>query len=71
MLVTGLLGRRTVKLKELMAVTAGSVLELESAADVPVDILANGKLVARGEVVVYNSRFGIKITDIVEPWQRN
>ncbi|MBT9173533.1 MAG: Flagellar motor switch protein FliN [Syntrophomonadaceae bacterium] len=70
-LVTGLLGRRTVKLKELMAVTAGSVLELESNADVPVDILANGKLVARGEVVVYNNRFGIKITDIVEPWQRN
>ena len=70
-LVTALLGRKTVKLKELMAVTAGSVLELESTADVPVDILANGKLVARGEVVVYNKRFGIKITDIVEPWQRN
>jgi len=70
-LVTGLLGRRTVKLKELMAVTAGSVLELESTADVPVDILANGKLVARGEVVVYNNRFGIKITAIIEPWQRN
>lgn len=70
-LVTALLGRRTVKLRELLAVTAGSVLELESTADVPVDILANGKLVARGEVVVYNSRFGIKITDIVEPWQRN
>lgn len=69
--VTGLLGRRTVKLKDLMAVTAGSVLELESTADVPVDILANGKLVARGEVVVYNNRFGIRITDIVEPWQRN
>ncbi|MBS3898555.1 MAG: flagellar motor switch phosphatase FliY [Dethiobacter sp.] len=69
--VTGLLGRRTVKLKELMAVSAGTVLELESTAEVPVDILANGKLVARGEVVVYNNRFGIKITDIIEPWQRN
>jgi flagellar motor switch protein FliN/FliY len=69
--VTGLLGRRVLSLKELMAVTAGSVMELECPADAPVDILANGKLVARGEVVVYDDRFGIKITEIVQPWQRN
>lgn len=69
--VTGLFGRSTVALQELMAVTAGSVVELDCVPDAPVDILANGKLVARGEVVVVGDRFGIKITEILQPWQRS
>lgn len=68
--VTGLLGRRTLPLRELTKVTAGSVVELDCAADAPVDILANGKLVARGEVVTLKDRFGIKINEIIHPWQR-
>ncbi|MCW3488717.1 flagellar motor switch phosphatase FliY [Dethiobacter alkaliphilus] len=69
--ITGLLGRRKLPLKELMAAKAGSVVELSCPADAPVDILANGKLVARGEVVHYNERFGIKITEIMQDWKRN
>lgn len=66
--ITGLLGRRTVTIKQLMSIKSGSVVDLDCAADAPVDILANGKLVARGEVVVCNERFGIKITEILSPW---
>ncbi|MDW7651001.1 MAG: flagellar motor switch phosphatase FliY [Bacillota bacterium] len=68
--VSGLLGRRAISLKELMDVEAGSVVELDCSADTGIDILANGKLVARGEVVVHKDRFGVKITEILQPWQR-
>jgi flagellar motor switch protein FliN/FliY len=66
--VTGLLGRRIISLKELMNIAAGSVVELDCPADEPIEILANGKLVGRGEVVLNNDRFGIKITEMIQPW---
>ena len=66
--VTGLLGRRTISIKELMNIAAGSVVELDCPADEPIEILANGKLVGRGEVVLHNDRFGIKITEMIQPW---
>lgn len=69
--LAGLFGRCTITLQELMAVTSGSVVELDCTPDAPVDILANGKLVARGEIVVVGDRFGIKITEILQPWQRS
>jgi flagellar motor switch protein FliN/FliY len=48
----------------------GSVLELDKLAGEPLEVLVNGKLVARGEVVVVNEKFGIRLTDIISPLER-
>lgn len=69
--ITGLLGSRTLPLKKLMELAAGSVVDLNCAADAPLDVLANGRLVARGEIVLVNDRFGVKITEIIQPWPLN
>jgi flagellar motor switch protein FliN len=52
-------------MKDLLQLSVGSVVQLDKAADTPVDVYVNQKLVARGEVVVVEDRFGIKITEII------
>ncbi|MCL4154046.1 UNVERIFIED_CONTAM: hypothetical protein GTU68_014403 [Idotea baltica] len=57
-------------LRELLQLGQGSVVELERMIDEPLDVLVNGALVARGEVVVVDNKFGIRLTDIVSPEKR-
>ena len=61
------LGRVRLPMRELLALDAGSVVELDRSAESPVDVLVNGTMVARGEVVVVDGEFGVRITSIVEP----
>ncbi len=68
--VTVELGRTTVVVKDLLQLGQGSVLELDKLAGEPLEILVNGKLVAKGEVVVVNEKFGIRLTDIISPIER-
>jgi flagellar motor switch protein FliN/FliY len=63
--VTAELGRRRMTVRELLALTPGTVIELDRAAGSPVDVLVNGTLIARGEVVVIDEEFGIRIVEIV------
>jgi flagellar motor switch protein FliN/FliY len=60
------LGRLRMPLRDLLALEPGAVLELDRAADAPVDVLINGRLVARGEVVVIDGEFGVRVTDVVD-----
>lgn len=60
------LGRVKLPLRDLLSLAPGAVLELDRAADAPVDVLVNGCLVARGEVVVIDGEFGVRITAVVE-----
>ena len=64
------LGRTSILIKELLQLGQGSVLELNKLAGEPLEVLVNGKLIARGEVVVVNEKFGIRLTDIVSPVER-
>jgi flagellar motor switch protein FliN/FliY len=64
------LGRLRISIRELLQLNQGSVVKLDRPAGEPLDILANGCLIARGEVVVVNERFGVRITDIVNPEDR-
>jgi flagellar motor switch protein FliN/FliY len=64
------LGRTRVIIKDLLQLGQGSVLELDKLAGEPLEVLVNGKLVARGEVVVVNEKFGIRLTDIISPLER-
>ena len=68
--VTVELGRTRLTLRELLALTGGSVLELGKLAGEPLDVLVNGKLVARGECVMVNEKFGVRLTDIVSRSER-
>jgi len=68
--VTVELGRTNVVIKDLLQLGQGSVLELDKLAGEPLEILVNGKLVAKGEVVVVNEKFGIRLTDIISPVER-
>jgi flagellar motor switch protein FliN len=68
--VTVELGRTTLIIKDLLQLGQGSVLELDKLAGEPLEILVNGKLVAKGEVVVVNEKFGIRLTDIISPIER-
>lgn len=63
--VTAELGRRRMTVRDLLALTPGSVIELDRVAGTPVDVLVNGTLIARGEVVVIDEEFGIRIAEIV------
>lgn len=63
--VTVQLGSCQISMREVLHLNQGSVLQLDKLADSPVDVLVNDKLVARGEVVVIDNRFGIKITELV------
>jgi len=64
------LGRAKMQISELLQLGQGSVIELNKLAGEPVDIFINQKLIARGEVVVVNDKFGIKMTDILSPMER-
>jgi flagellar motor switch protein FliN/FliY len=66
--ISGVFGRRMLTIKELLSLTSGAVVELDCLAADPLEILANGKLVARGEVVLVGDNYGLKITEIVKPW---
>ena len=68
--VTVELGRTSVVIKDLLQLGQGSVLELDKLAGEPLEILVNGKLIAKGEVVVVNEKFGIRLTDIISPIER-
>lgn len=68
--VTVELGRTSIVIKDLLQLGQGSVLELDKLAGEPLEILVNGKLVAKGEVVVVNEKFGIRLTDIISPIER-
>ncbi|MDQ1520126.1 MAG: flagellar motor switch protein FliN [Actinomycetota bacterium] len=65
--VTAELGRRRMTVRDLLSLTPGAVIELDRAAGSPVDVLVNGTLIARGEVVVIDEEFGIRISEIVAP----
>jgi len=68
--VTVELGRTKMTLKEVLELSVGSLIELDKLTGEPVDILVNGKLIARGEVVVIDENFGVRITDIISPKER-
>ena len=68
--ITVELGRTTKKIKEILEFGQGSIIELDKLAGEPVDILVNGKHVAKGEVVVIDESFGVRITDIIHPSKR-
>jgi len=61
------LGRSRIVISELLQMSKGSIVELSKLAGEPMDIYVNGKLFARGEVVVVNEKFGVRLTDIVNP----
>ena len=63
-------GRARISIRELLSLNPGSVVKLQSAIGEPMDILVNGCLVARGEVVVVGEQFGIRIADVVSPEER-
>ncbi|MBI3728658.1 MAG: flagellar motor switch protein FliN [Burkholderiales bacterium] len=64
------LGRTKIAIKNLLQLAQGSVVELDGLAGEPMDVLVNGCLIAQGEVVVVNDKFGIRLTDIVTPAER-
>ena len=69
-LLTVELGRTKIAIKNLLQLAQGSVVELEGMAGEPMDVLVNGCLIAQGEVVVVNDKFGIRFTDIITPAER-
>lgn len=64
------LGRTRIPIKHILQLAQGSVIELDALAGEPMDVLVNGCLIAQGEVVVVNDKFGIRLTDIVTPNER-
>ena len=64
------LGRTKVSIKHILQLGQGSVVELDALAGEPMDVLVNGYLIAQGEVVVVNDKFGIRLTDVVTPSER-
>jgi len=64
------LGRTKIAIKNLLQLAQGSVVELEGLAGEPMDVLVNGCLIAQGEVVVVNDKFGIRLTDVITPSER-
>jgi flagellar motor switch protein FliN/FliY len=64
------LGRTRIPIKHILQLAQGSVVELDALAGEPMDVLVNGYLIAQGEVVVVNDKFGIRLTDIVTPSER-
>lgn len=63
-------GRARIPIRNLLQLNQGSVVELERAAGEPLDLYVNGTLIAQGEVVVVNDRFGVRLTDVVSPAER-
>lgn len=68
--ITVELGRTKITIKNLLQLAHGSVVELDAMAGEPMDVLVNGTLIAQGEVVVVNDKFGIRLTDIITPSER-
>ena len=68
--VTVELGKAKMQIRNLLALTQGSVVELDIIAGEPLEVVVNGCLVAQGEVVIVNDRYGIRLTDIVTPAER-
>ena len=68
--VTVELGRTKLTIRNLLQLAHGSVVELDGLAGEPMDVLVNGTLIAQGEVVVVNDKFGIRLTDIITPAER-
>lgn len=63
-------GRTTITIRNLLQLNQGSVIELDRLAGEPLDVLVNGTLIAHGEVVVVNEKFGIRMTDVISPSER-
>jgi flagellar motor switch protein FliN len=63
-------GRTRIPIRNLLQLNQGSVVELDRAAGEPLDVFVNGTLVAHGEVVVVNEKFGIRLTDVISPAER-
>ncbi len=68
--ITVELGRTKITIKNLLQLAHGSVVELDAMAGEPMDVMVNGTLIAQGEVVVVNDKFGIRLTDIITPSER-
>lgn len=68
--ITVQIGRTRMLIKEILQLGQGSIVELEKLAGEPMEILANNRLIARGEVVVVNEKFGVRLTDIISPSER-
>ncbi len=68
--LTAEIGRTRITIKSLLQLSQGSVVELDGLAGEPLDVLINGYLIAQGEVVVVNEKYGIRLTDIVTPSER-
>ena len=68
--VTAELGRSKMAIRDILQLAQGSVVELSKFAGEPLEVLVNDKLIARGEVVVVNEKFGIRLTDIISPVER-
>ena len=68
--ITAELGRARITIKRLLQLQQGSVVELDGLAGEPMEVLINGYLIAQGEVVVVNDKFGIRLTDIITPSER-
>ena len=64
------LGRTRISIRNLLQLAHGSVVELDGLAGEPMDVMVNGTLIAQGEVVVVNDKFGIRLTDIITPSER-
>ena len=64
------IGRTQIPIRNLMQLNQGSVVELDRLAGEPMDVLVNGTLIAQGEVVVVNDKFGIRLTDVISPADR-
>ncbi|MDY7031480.1 MAG: flagellar motor switch protein FliN [Thermodesulfobacteriota bacterium] len=64
------LGRSKMVINDLLQLARGSIIELSKLAEEPLDVLVNGKMIARGEVVVVNDKFGIRLTDVISPSER-
>lgn len=65
-----IIGKTKILVQELLQLTQGSVVALDKLAGEPMEVYVNGKLIGRGEVVVVNEKFGIRITDIISPQER-
>lgn len=64
------IGRTKINIRNLLQLTQGSVIELDRLAGEPMDVMVNGTLIAHGEVVVVNEKFGIRLTDVISPSER-
>lgn len=68
--ITVELGRTKMRIGDLLRLAKGSVVELEKVAGEPLDLRVNGQLIARGEAVVVNDKFGVRLTDVLSPSER-